>query len=47
MDKTEQLISQYHTGFLVSILVTVLGLILLIVFWIMYYKKTGRIDWWR
>ena len=47
MDNTELLITLYHTGFLVSILVTVLGLILLIVFWIMYYKRTGRIDWWR
>ena len=47
MDNTEQLISQYHTGFVVSILVTVLGLILLIVFWKKKKKKTGRIDWWR
>ena len=47
MDNTELLIALYHTGFLVSILITVLGIILLIVFWIMYYKRTGRIDWWR
>ena len=47
MDNTELLITLYHTGFLVSILITVLGIILLIVFWIMYYKRTGRIDWWR
>lgn len=47
MDNTEMRIAFYHTGFLVSILVTVLGIILLITFWIMYYKRTGRIDWWR
>ena len=46
MDKTEQLISFYHTGFVASLLIAAAGIVLMVIFWGMYYRRTGRIAWW-
>ena len=46
MDNTERLISIYHTGFIASLLIAAAGIVLLVIFWVMYYRRTGRIAWW-
>ena len=47
MDNTERLISVLHTGSLVSAAIAAAGIVLLVIFWAMYYKRTGRIAWWN
>ena len=46
MDNTERLISVLHTGLLVSAAIAAVVIVLLVIFWAMYYKRTGRIAWW-
>ena len=46
MDNTERLINIFHTGLLVSAAIAAVGIVLLVIFWAMYYKRTGRIAWW-
>ena len=47
MDNTERLINIFHTGLLVSAAIVATGIVLLMISWVMYYKRTGRITWWN